>query len=97
MCERLAALAGDPVAAPARALGVVVRSRLVRWHHSQTEDHKGTSLFYKPVRRRDLEQTFLQAEDEPVAAEDAAYYRTLALSKATRWDRIALHPVPVAD
>ena len=97
MCERLAALSGDPVAAPARTLGAVVRSRLVRWHHSQTESHKGTSLFYKPVRRRDLEQTFLQAEDETVAAEDAAYYRTLALSKTTGWDRIALHPFPVAD
>jgi hypothetical protein len=69
----------------------------VRWHHSQTDAHKGTSLFYKPVRRRDLAATFLQAEDEQVAAEDAAYYRTLALSKATRWDHIALHPFPVTD
>ena len=87
----------DPVAAPARVLGVVVQSRLVRWHHSQTAFHKGTSLFYKPVRREDLEQSFLQAEDENVAAEDAAYYCTLALSKATKWDRIALNPFPISD
>ena len=54
MCGRLAALKGDPVAAAAVALGRVVGSRLVRWHHSQTRDHLGTSLFYKPVRPDDL-------------------------------------------
>lgn len=68
----------------------------LRWHHSQTASHKGTSLFYKPVRRGDLEKTFLQADEPTVAAEDAAYYRRLALSKATRWDEIALNPFPVS-
>ncbi len=97
MCEGLAALSGDPVAAPARAFGDVVRSRLVRWHHSQTTFHRGTSLFYKPVRKRDLKLTYIHAEVETVAAEDAAYYQRLALSKATGWDRIALNPFPVAD
>ena len=97
MCGRLAALKGDPVAAAAVALGRVVGSRLVRWHHSQTRAHLGTSLFYKPVRPDDLHRSYLQAEDETVASDDAAHYRVLALSRATGWHRIALHPLPVDD
>lgn len=30
-------------------------------------------------------------------ANDAALFRALALSKATDWQRIALHPLPVED
>jgi hypothetical protein len=97
MCGRLARLTGDPVAAAAVALGRVVGSRLVRWHHSQTRDHLGTSVFYKPVRADDIRRSYLQAEDETVASDDAAHYRELALSKATGWDRIALDPFPVID
>jgi len=97
MCARLAALRGDPVAAPAVALGRAVGAKLVRWHHSQTRDHQGTSLFYKPVRPDDLERSYLQATDEQVANDDAAHYRALALSKATGWHRIALDPLPVGD
>jgi hypothetical protein len=95
MCGRLAALKGDPVAAAAVALGRVVGSRLVRWHHSQTRHHLGSGLFYKPVRPDDLHRSYLQAEDETVAKDDAAHYRALALSKATGWHRIALDPLPV--
>ena len=97
MCGRLAGLKGDPVAAAAVALGRVVGSRLVRWHHSQTRHHLGTSLFYKPVRADDLHRSYLQAEDEAVANDDAAHYRALALSKATGWHRIALDPLPIED
>lgn len=97
LCGRLAALRGDPVAAPAIALGREVGSRLVRWHHSQTRHHLGTSVFYKPVRPGDVKRSYLQAEDETVANDDAEHYRALALSKATGWHRIALHPLPVGD
>lgn len=97
MCARLAALRGDPVAAPAVALGRAVAAKLVRWHHSQTRDHQGTSLFYKPVRPDDLKRSYLQATDEQVAADDAAHYRALALSRATGWHRIALDPLPLDD
>jgi hypothetical protein len=97
MCTRLAALAGTPVAAPAAALGDTVASRLVRRHRSQTADHRGTSLFYKPVRPEDLRRSYLQATDGAVAADDAAHYRKLALSRATGWHRIALDPLPLAD
>lgn len=97
MCARLSALRGDPVAAAAVALGRVVGAKLVRWHHSQTRHHQGTSLFYKPVRAGDVRRSYLQAEDETVANDDAAHYRMLALSKATGWHRIALDPLPVED
>ncbi|MEZ5292398.1 MAG: clostripain-related cysteine peptidase [Vicinamibacterales bacterium] len=95
LCTRLGRLKGHPVAAPAAALGRVVRTTLVRWHHSQTRHHKGTALFYKPVTEDDLNDSFLQATNEPVAADDAAHYRALALSKATGWHRIALNPLPI--
>ncbi len=97
LCVRLAALKGDPVAVPAIALGRDVGSRLVCWHHSQTRHHLGTSLFYKPVRPEDLKRSYLQAEDETVANDDAASYKALALSKATGWHRIALNPLPAGD
>jgi hypothetical protein len=95
MCSKLAALKGDPVAAAAVTLGKFVRSRLVRWHHSQTRDHLGTSLYYAPVRPDDRRRSYLFADDVTVANDDAAHYRALALSKATGWHRIALDPLPV--
>lgn len=95
MCDRLGALAGDPVAAPARELGNVVSRHLIRWHHSRTPRYRGTSLFYKPVTARDSRRSYLQAEDEEVAAADAAHYRTLALCEATGWHKIALAPLAV--
>jgi hypothetical protein len=93
LCERLAALEGDPVAGPARALGEVVTRQLVRWHHSSTGRFRGTSLFYRPVTARDRARSFLHAEDEQVAEADAAHYQTLALCRDTGWDRVALEPL----
>lgn len=95
MCARLAALRGDPVSPAAVALGRVVQGKFVRWHHSQTKDHLGTSIFYKPATAQQVEDSYLQASDETVANEDAAEYRALALSKATGWQRIALDPLPI--
>lgn len=95
MCARLAALSGDPVARAATALGQVVGAKLVRWHHSQTPDHLGVALFYAPVTAADLETTYLYTTNEPVASDDAAHYRALALSKATGWHRIAYDPLPL--
>lgn len=95
MCEKLAALPGDPVSGPAAALGDVVRTKLVRFHHTQTSRHRGTSLYYKPATVRDLKRSYLQAEDEEVAAADAAHYATLGLSEATGWHRVASNPLPV--
>ena len=70
-------------------------NRLIGWHHSRRGRFKGTSLFYKPVTAKDLRRSYLQAEDEKVAAADAVYYRSLALSRATGWDRVALAPLAV--
>lgn len=97
MCARLAALSGEPAARAAVALGRVVGSKLVRWHHSQTPHHLGAALFYAPVTPADLEATYLYTTNEPVASDDAAHYRALALSKATGWHRIAYDPLPIDD
>jgi len=95
MCDNLQALAGDPVSAPASALGDALRSRLVRWHHAQKQNYRGTSLYYKPVKPKDVERSYLQAEDAEVAAADAAHYKTLALCQATGWHKIALNPLSI--
>jgi cysteine peptidase C11 family protein len=93
MCKNLEQLGSDPVAGPAAALGDVVRSRLVRWHHAQKDRYYGTSIYYKPVKAKDIEMSVMQAGDEEEAEKDAAYYRQLALSVATGWDRVALNPL----
>ena len=61
MCDNLEQLGSDPVAGPARALGDLVRNRLVRWHHSQMGRYQGTSIYYKPVTAKDLERSYIQA------------------------------------
>jgi hypothetical protein len=91
MCERLAAIEGDPAAGPARALGELVATRLVTWHRSQQARHRGIGLFYRPVAEAQATRSHLYSAD--VAAIDATQYRALALSQATGWDRIALDPL----
>jgi hypothetical protein len=93
MCDALEAITGDPVSAAARALGDVVRDRLVRWRHDQKGVYRGTSLYYKPLKRADITRSHLQAADAGIAAADAAYYEALDLSRATGWNRIALNPL----
>lgn len=92
MCSNLATLGRDPVAAPARALGDVVKRRLVKWHHSQKDQHRGTGLYYKPVTAEHAKRSHLY--DEGTAEADAEHYKQLALSQATGWERIALNPLP---
>lgn len=91
MCRNLAKLEPDPVAAPARALADVVTRQLVAWHHSQQDRHRGTGLYYRPVKPEDATRSHLY--DAALAATDAEHYRQLALSQATGWDRIALDPL----
>jgi hypothetical protein len=93
LCANLQALGRDQVATAARALDEVVRERLVRWHHSQKGAHRGVSLYYKPATARTRERSFIEPIGEDAAAADAAYYRQLALSQASGWDRIALAPL----
>jgi hypothetical protein len=93
MCDRLQQLKRHPAAAPARALGEVVRDRLIRWHHSQQGTFQGTSLYYQPVTAEDRERSYVQSADEQEAVNDAAYYATLALCQQTGWHRIALNPL----
>jgi hypothetical protein len=91
MCEHLARLGRDPVAAPARALGEVVTRRLVAWHRSQQDRHRGIGLYYRPVKPEHATRSHLY--DPRLAASDAGHYRQLALSVATGWDRIAHDPL----
>jgi hypothetical protein len=91
MCERLAALEGDPVAAPARALGDLVSRRLVTWHRSQHDRHRGIGLFYRTVAAAHVGRSHLYSA--ALAEIDAERYRELALCQATGWDRIALNPL----
>jgi hypothetical protein len=91
MCERLAALERDPVAGPARALGDVVTRRLVTWHRSHQDRHRGIGLFYQPVKAEQTGRSHLYSAD--LAAIDGERYRELALCAATGWDRIALDPL----
>jgi len=93
MCDNLQELDPDPVAGAARALGDVVRGRLVRWHHSQIGRYQGTSIYYKPVKAKDLERSYIQAGTEADAELDAAAYKQLALNQATGWYRVALNPL----
>jgi hypothetical protein len=93
LCDNLQALGGDPVAGPAAALGEVVRTRLIRWHHSQKTSYHGTSLYYQPVTPRDIERSFILSGNDEDAARDAAHYAQLALCEATGWSRIALKPL----
>lgn len=95
LCDGLAALAPDPVAAPAAALGAVVNDRLVRWHHAQKDNYRGVSLYYQPVTPRDVRRSFILSGNPDDAARDAAHYAQLALCQATGWDRIALKPLAV--
>jgi hypothetical protein len=93
LCDKLQAVDTDSIAGPARALGVVVRERLVRWHHSQKKTYQGISLYYQPVKPHDIERSFIMSGNAEDAAKDAEYYAKLALCEATGWHRIALHPL----
>ena len=91
MCEHLAKLDPDPVAAPARALGDLVKGQLVKWHRSQKAQHRGIGLFYRPTVAAHFKRSHLY--EEGTAEGDAKHYRQLALSVETGWDRIALNPL----
>lgn len=96
LCDNLQALGSDPVAAPARALGDAVRDRLVRWHHAQQGSYRGISLYYQPVKPKDIERSFILSGNPDDAARDAAQYADLALCAATGWHRIALKPLALS-
>jgi hypothetical protein len=93
LCDKLRAIDADAVAGPARALGVAVRERLVRWHHAQKKSYQGISLYYQPVKPHDIERSFIMSGNAEDAAKDAEYYAKLALCEATGWHRIALNPL----
>ena len=60
--------------------------RVSAFHHSQSNHFSGVSIYYRPLTDRAIERSC-------VAPLDPLMYRTLALSQATRWDRVALNPL----
>jgi cysteine peptidase C11 family protein len=92
MCDNLQPI-GDPIASFARALNDSVKNRIVKIHHSQKGRFGGISLYYKPVTERALARSFIQASAEADIVADDTYYRSLALSQATGWHRVALRPL----
>jgi hypothetical protein len=96
LCDKLEALGQAPVAGPARALGDVVKNRLVRWRHAQKDAYQGISLYYQPVTPRDIERSHILAGNPEDMARDAAYYQQLALCEATGWHRVGLKPLTPA-
>jgi hypothetical protein len=94
MCDGLAKL-DAPAAGPASALATVVRDDVVHWHHTMGERYQGTSLFYRPVKPHDVKDSYILPADPDDEAQDAAYYKALALCEAAGWDRVALNPLAV--
>jgi Clostripain family len=91
LCEQLQTTGVAHVEDAAKRLGEVVGTRLVRWHHTQQQRHRGIALYYKPVTQKDKDHSCIY--DEEFFEGDAASYRQLALSLDTGWDRIALNPL----
>jgi cysteine peptidase C11 family protein len=92
MCDNLQAI-GDPIASIARALNDSVKNRIVKTQHSQKGRFGGISIYYKPVTERDRARSFIQASAEADIVADDTYYKSLALSRATGWHRVALRPL----
>jgi hypothetical protein len=90
MCRNLGAIDGDPVQAPAKALGELVRTSLVKWHGSLGTSYHGISVYYKPTGENREKSHIFYPELE---ADDDARYRKLSLSRASSWHRIALAPL----
>ena len=93
MCRNLQELDDDRVSPSAKALGDVIQRQVITSFHVSSGPLRGLALYYKPVTQRDLDESFVQASDEPDKLADARYYRSLALSRATGWDQIALNPL----
>jgi hypothetical protein len=93
MCQNLQELGRDAVARTAKRVGDVVTSRVIKTYHSRSRRFRGLNIYCKPVTKRDFERSFIEASDEQDIRNDARYYKTLALCRATGWDRIALNPL----
>ena len=91
MCEHLEKVGSAGVAGPARALGQVVSSRLVKWHRSHHGRHRGVALFCRPVKPEHIERSHVYVKE--LERSHGPRYKSLELCKATGWDRIALRPL----
>ncbi|MGH9384777.1 MAG: clostripain-related cysteine peptidase [Vicinamibacterales bacterium] len=93
MCQNLQELGRDPVARAAKRLGHVVNTQVIMEYHSRSARFRGLNIYCKPVTKADFNRSFIEASDEEDIRSDARYYKTLALSQETGWDRIAQNPL----
>ncbi len=93
MCQNLQELGRDAVARTARQVGKVVTTKVIKAYHSRSARFRGLNLYCKPVTKQDFDRSFIEASDQHDIRDDAKYYKTLALCKATGWDQIALNPL----
>jgi hypothetical protein len=93
MCENLQAIGPGPVGRAAKRLGEVVTTKVIKAYHSRSARFRGLNIYCKPVTQADFNRSFIEASDEQDIRDDARYYKTLALSRETGWDQIALNPL----
>ena len=84
LCETLADARGR-LGTTAAAVVSMLDRHLIKWNRSQKDHFRGVSAYCKPSERR-AAHSFIDAWMEP------RMYKTLELSQATRWDRVALEP-----
>jgi hypothetical protein len=84
LCDALADARGPLGAAAAEVVSMLDR-HLIKWNRSQKNHFRGVSAFCKPSQRR-AAHSFIAAWMEP------RMYKSLELSQATQWDRVALEP-----
>jgi hypothetical protein len=90
LCDNLRRLAIDPVSSLAGTTGDALNKGVIKYHHSQKDHFRGLSVYYRPVKAAQVDRTFIGVED---AKSDDLYYESLAFSRATGWNALALHPL----
>jgi hypothetical protein len=89
LCGNLASFCRiEPIRNAAAAVKAALPS-VSAFHHSQGNHFSGVSIYYQPLTEAAVDRSF-------VAPLEPAMYSTLALSRATGWDRVALDPLRVA-
>jgi hypothetical protein len=83
-CEHLAD-APAPLGTAAAEVITALDRYVIKWNRSQKDHFRGVSAYCKPSVRR-AAHSFIDAWMEP------RMYKSLELSQATRWDRVALEP-----
>jgi hypothetical protein len=93
LCRNLQFLVGDPLAPLAEQIEDRIGNQVVKWHSTRDDDFFGTSIYYMPFMKSDVDRSVLYEPDPEVQQADAEYYGKLKLSRATGWNRVAFLPL----